>query len=63
MKEPLSVERSAEGGSASLSQNRLITILAVGSRGDVQPDCALAVVCNVRDIGYELLLTKTLKDW
>jgi UDP:flavonoid glycosyltransferase YjiC (YdhE family) len=43
MNELLTVERSAEGGSASLSQNRLITILAVGSRGDVQPFCALAV--------------------
>ncbi len=43
MKDYLPVERSAEGGSATLSQNRLITILAVGSRGDVQPFCALAL--------------------
>ncbi len=52
MKEPLPVERSAEGGSASLSQNRLITILAVGSRGDVQPFCALAV--GLQRAGYRV---------
>jgi UDP:flavonoid glycosyltransferase YjiC (YdhE family) len=43
MKEPLLVERS---------QNRLITILAVGSRGDVQPYCALAV--GLQRAGYRV---------
>ncbi len=52
MKEPLTVERFAEGGSASLSQNRLITILAIGTRGDVQPHCALAV--GLQRVGYQV---------
>ncbi len=52
MKELLTVERSAEGGNATLSQNRLITILAVGSRGDVQPYCALAV--GLQRAGYRV---------
>jgi UDP:flavonoid glycosyltransferase YjiC (YdhE family) len=52
MKDYLPVERSAEGGSASLSQNRLITILAVGSRGDVQPYCALAI--GLQRVGYRV---------
>lgn len=62
MKDYLPIKRSAEGGSAdapnvatanaSLSQNRLITILAVGSRGDVQPYCALAV--GLQRAGYRV---------
>jgi hypothetical protein len=62
MKDYLPVERSAEGGSAdapnvataslTLSQNRLITILAVGSRGDVQPYCTLAL--GLQRAGYRV---------
>jgi hypothetical protein len=62
MKEPLPVERSAEGDSASLSQNRLITILAVGSRGDVQPYCAFAVGLQRAGHRVRIALTTTLKN-